>query len=115
MTRKSYEGSPDVTLNAVSRDPIVFFGCSMAEIQKTAALAFLIVFIPVMIALSFIHFAIGIFGGFISWFLVTRIYLARLAKRRSDRPLFYDQHYAKMKKGVFIKPNENYQRIKNID
>mgnify|MGYP007108081431 CR=1 FL=1 len=115
MSQNNYTGIPIQVLNTISRDPVVFFGCSMAEIKKGGAICFLAVFIPTAIIFSFVHPVLGIGLGFALWMISCRIYYARLAKKRSDKPLFYDQHLSKYQKNIFIQPNYKYQRIKNIE
>lgn len=111
----NYNGTPIQTLNHIAKDPVILWGCSMAELRKGGLICFLIVFVPIMILLSFIHVALGFATAFISWAAVSRYHFSRIAKSRSDKPLFYDQHLSKKKRNLFIKPNVKYERIKNIE
>lgn len=113
QSENNYNGIPASTLNFISKDPVILWGCTMAELQRGFLICFLLFFIPTMVIFSFIHLAVGLTAAIIIWILTARIYFAKLAKVRSDKPLFYDQHLSKKKGGTFIKPNTKYQRIKN--
>lgn len=106
---------PNTTLNQLERDPVVHFGCTYSEIQRSGVMSFIKGFIPVFIAGCFINVSLSILAGFILWLVLCSVTMKKIARTRADKPLFYDIHLLRKKAGRFIKPNIVYQTERNIE
>lgn len=116
MSERNY---PTEGLNMLYRDPIVRWGCSYSEIMRSVtrgALASLVLVFIIMIALplsGMIKFGVALVIFIISTLGIARFLCFKIARSRSNKPPHYDKHTMFIKRGVFAKPGQNYQRERN--
>lgn len=106
---------PEVTLTQLEEEPATgLFGCTFTEIQAAFQKACLIAVISTVIASFFIRWEhsaiIGLlFGGLSGWLIIKAT-----ARRRSDKPLYYQKHIKTYRKAkYFVQPATFYQRERN--
>ena len=106
------------TLQHLERDPVVFWGCTFGEIKQAGIRAATFAF-PIGIGMGVmpipygLNFGAGIISFFTTFFLLFKRSTTKLAKLRSDKPLYFDVHYSKLKTGCFIKAHQSWQRERN--
>ncbi len=106
---------PIHTLNHLERDPVVWAGCSYAEMVSSAVRWLLICFVPMFIStIIFLPVWVSLPISFVAWLGASWLSLFKLAKLRADKPLFYEIHLVKKKRtAVFIRAGIRYQRERN--
>lgn len=101
---------PKQILGHLERDPIVFWGCSNAEIMRSTRQSFLAAIVVLGLGL-FIHWVVAVVAAFMVWIGYSYYLMMALSGKRADKPLFYEVHLAK--KHVFTKANTRYQLYRN--
>lgn len=101
---------PTLILDQLERDPIVFWGCSNAEIMRCARQSFAAAVIIGVLGL-FIHWVVAVILAFVLWIGYSYYLMMALSGKRADKPLFYEVHASKL--NVFIKHNVRYQLFRN--
>ena len=101
---------PKQILGQLERDPIVFWGCSNAEIMRAARQSFMAALVVLGLGLL-IHWVFALVTGFMVWIGYSYYLMMALSGKRADKPLFYEVHLGK--KYVFTKANTRYQLFRN--